>query len=233
VVFDLFGTLIRSMSTDGFEQTLSNMADILSAERSDFIKQWIFETWDKRRRGVFKTVDANIEYICNALGLDPSAEKISKAAETRYDYSRNLLFHPREGAIDTLEALRHNGLKIGLLTNCSADIPHLWPETSFSNLINSPIFSCSVGVVKPEPESYWSVCKALDVEPRFCVYVGDGSDRELTGARRVGMHPVLIMGPDKDPFDEQLDRKEWKGPTITQIGDLLDTIDREEWQAVV
>jgi len=193
----------------------------------------IFETWDRRRRGVFKTVDANIEYVCRALGLEASAEKINKAAETRYNYSRNLLLHPRAGALTTLEALRDNGFKVGLLSNCSAEIPHLWPETSFSHLINSPIFSCSVGVVKPEPESYWSVCKALDVEPRFCVYVGDGSDRELTGARRVGMHPVLIMGPDKDPFDEQLDRKAWKGPTITQIGDLLNTIDKEEWQEVV
>jgi len=211
------------MSHDEFEQTLSTMADILSANKSDFIKQWIFETWDKRRRGVFKTVDANIDFICNILGLDPSAEKISKAAETRYDYSRNLLLHPRDGAIETLEMLRHNGLKIGLLSNCSADIPHLWLETSFSSLIDSPIFSCTAGVVKPEPESYWSACKALDVEPRSCVYVGDGSDRELTGARQVGMHPVLLKGSDEDPFDEQLDRKEWNGPTITRIGDLLNT----------
>ena len=106
------------MSPVRFERTLSTMADLLSAERSDFIKQWISETWDKRRRGVFETVEANIEYICNVLGLNPSAEKISKAVEARYDYSRSLLLHPREGTVTTLEALKHNGLKLGLLTNC-------------------------------------------------------------------------------------------------------------------
>src|SRR2546425_8231852 len=90
VIFDLFGTLIPGMSSNEFERTLSTMADILSVERSVFIKQWIFETWDKRKRGVFKTVEANIEHICGALRVRPSPEKIIKAVDVRYDYSRSL-----------------------------------------------------------------------------------------------------------------------------------------------
>src|SRR5215831_16218265 len=111
IVFDLFGTLIPSMSPTAFEHVLHNMADTLSADPTEFTKKWIYETWEKRRTGAFKTVEENILYICQSLGLKPDHQSLSRAADLRYDYSRSLLLNPRAHALETLNTLRLNGYK--------------------------------------------------------------------------------------------------------------------------
>jgi len=50
---------------------------------------------------------------------------------------------------------------------------------------------------KPDPRIYHLALERLKVKPQDCLYVGDGSSHELTGARKVGMHPVQIHVPDE------------------------------------
>jgi phosphoglycolate phosphatase-like HAD superfamily hydrolase len=66
------------------------------------------------------------------------------------------------------------------------------------------------------------MCEQLAVNPQACLYVGDGSSRELTGASRVGMHAVLIRVPYEDSDDaHRLDAEEWQGSTVSALEDLL------------
>ena len=128
---------------------------------------------------------------------------------------------PQPGAIETLSCLRQDGYKTGLISDCTHEIPVVWPETPFAPLIDAAIFSCLVGFRKPDPRIYQLAARQLDVQPEQCLYVGDGGSQELSGALKIGMHPVLIR-PDADSSEPHLiNREGWDGPVVSSLRDVL------------
>ena len=88
VIFDLFGTLVENFSFREHEDTLSHMAEILSAPRSDFIRLWL-ESFEKRITGFFPSPRANIEFICRELNIEPEPTSVESAARTRIEFTRH------------------------------------------------------------------------------------------------------------------------------------------------
>jgi putative hydrolase of the HAD superfamily len=110
-----------------------------------------------------------------------------------------------------------------LITVCSEDVPDVWSETVFADVFDATVFSCSVGLRKPDPRIYRIACEELDVEPEDAVFVGDGANDELAGAERVGMRAVLIHRVGEDPLWDEV--REWRGPRITAIPQVLSLLD--------
>jgi len=135
---------------------------------------------------------------------------------------------PRQDAIDVLSYLQSQGLKTGLISNCSPDTPLIWKDTPFAPLFDVAVFSSSVGVKKPDPRIYQIAIDQLATKPGNCLYIGNGDGRELTGASQVGMHPVLIRAPDEDNTDAQwedsTDAEQWDGPVISSLREVLDLV---------
>lgn len=221
VFFDLFGTLVKIFSRREYDQVLAQVAGVLMAQKQDFARLWR-ETFDDRVRGVFPTTQASVAHICRLLGIDVDDEQVAAAAQLRFDYIQRSLA-PRSDAVETLSELRAMGYKVGLISDCSPEIPHVWEETVFVPLVGSPVFSCVVGLKKPDPRIYHLACERLAVGPRACLYVGDGGSRELTGAAQVGMHPILIRDRDeRDAF--RVDGEDWDGPTISTLREVLNLV---------
>ena len=72
---------------------------------------------------------------------------------------------------------------------------------------------------KPDPRIYFMALEQLAIEPQDCLYIGDGSSHELTGALKVGMHPVWIRIPNEDEL--RIDEEEWKGTVISSLKEVL------------
>ena len=85
------------------------------------------------------------------------------------------------------------------------------------------VFSCAVGVKKPDPRIYRIATDRLKVKPQECLYIGDGSSHELTGAFKAGMNPVKIRVPDEIPYF--LDEDDWQGTTISSLNEVLNLIE--------
>lgn len=219
VVFDLFGTLVDSFSAGEYERVLWEMADVIGAPRADFTRVWL-STFVERATGVFASPEASVEGVCRALELRPEPDLVAAAGRIRFAYTGRSLV-PRPGALETLAELRARGYRTGLVSDCSAEVPILWPDTPFAPLIDVAVLSCAVGLKKPDPRIYRLACDRLGVDPEECLYVGDGGSRELTGAARVGMHPVLIRAPDEAPDAHRLDAEEWSGPTVSALCEVL------------
>jgi putative hydrolase of the HAD superfamily len=222
VIFDLFGTLV-----DDFVSSVGpmhqEMAAALAVPYEQFISLW-GQKAEMRIIGAFETVEANIKYICDAMNVHPGAEQIAKAVEIRMKYIR-LALQPRPDAIDTLRQLKSCRYKLGLVSNCSIEIPILWHETTFSDLIDTPIFSCRVRMKKPDPRIYHIACERLGVMPETCLYVADGEDHELTAAARVGLHPVLIRtSTQKTSGGSHQEAREWQGTTIAGLAEVLQLV---------
>jgi putative hydrolase of the HAD superfamily len=221
IIFDLFGILVDSNSIQGYNRYLADMASALELPAEDFSKLWR-DTIYERGIGIFKTTEESIRYICNKLNVSVSDENIRKCNEIRLENTRKALT-PKNGAVDILKRLRGLGYRIGLITNCSADVPLLWENTEFSHLFDVTIFSASVGMKKPDTQIYKLACEQLGVVPNECLYFGDGDSNELSGASQLGMDAVMIRDPNEmDPY--RLIEVDWEGRKIEYFSEILDLI---------
>jgi putative hydrolase of the HAD superfamily len=219
VIFDLFGTLVDDfVSSTGHMNT--DLATALHVPHEPFTRVWR-QTSEMRTNGTFQTVEASIEYVCGTLGVQVTAEQMMQAVQIRLQQIRRAL-QPRPDAVATLVKLRNKGRKIGLISNCSIEIPILWPETPFADLIDSAIFSSRERLKKPAPRIYRLACDRLGVMPEHCVYVADGENHELTAAASVGLHPVLIRNStSQNRLELFRESREWQGATIQSLAEIL------------
>ena len=126
-----------------------------------------------------------------------------------------------EETVETLKRLRSAGYRIGLIGDCARETPREWPSTDLAPLVDAAIFSCEVGMKKPDPHIYRLASQMLSVGPASCVFVGDGSSRELSGALAAGMRSVLVRIPLGDTYDAQrADVDGWKGASIETLRDV-------------
>jgi len=146
---------------------------------------------------------------------------VKAATEIRVSFSRECL-RPRHDAVSVLTRLRSHGLFLGLVSDCSAEVPAIWHETPLAEHFDAAVFSCVVGTKKPDPRMYREAYERLTVLPERCLYVGDGFSQELDGARRLGMHPVLIKVPcevsDDSPHNEA---SSWNGDRISSLTEVI------------
>ena len=206
VIFDLWETLI-----DWDRESAARMLQEVDA----LVGNGFAERWDT----------SNLRYVApirTALAeADVPEELVEEICALRLRYHRRSLV-PRPGAVETLRRLREDGYLVGLITVCSEDIEVLWPESAFAGLFDAEIFSSRVGLSKPDPRIYLACCEALGVEPHEAVFVGDGANDELEGARRVGMDAILIHREGEAPL-WGLDA--WDGPRVTTIPGVLDVLE--------
>jgi len=220
VIFDLFGTLVPNMSLSEHRAVLTRMADVLSAPPDDFVQLW-FDTFNERITGILQSPNDNVAYICRTLGVSLDETKVKRATRIRFNYSVQSMV-PRSDAIETLSHLKYEGCKIGLISDCSAEVPAIWKDTPFVKLIDIAIFSCLVGMKKPDPRIYRLATEQLNVEPQDCLYVADGIGQELTVASQIGMHAVQILVPGEDKYDPY--REDWDGPVISSLAEVMTLI---------
>jgi putative hydrolase of the HAD superfamily len=218
VIFDLFGTLIDSFSMPDYLDLVAETARIVDAPGEEFL-QWWRETFNDRMTGKLPSIKANIEYVCRELGVHPTAEEIAAAAALHRDMARRYLV-PRKYALETIAQLKAAGCKIGLISDCSAEVPPLWSDSAFAPLMEVAVFSCRFGIKKPDPRIYLFACEQLGVRPENCLYIGDGSSRELTGAQGVGMFPVQILVPYELSDTHRVDTENWPGPVISSFQEI-------------
>jgi putative hydrolase of the HAD superfamily len=218
IIFDLYGTLVNAFASS-LGQLHTDFVRTLGVPPEPFIRLWS-QTTDMRVRGAFQSVEASIEYVCNLIGTSLTAEQMSRAVEIRMQLVRRTLL-PRPDALEILMRLKNDNFKIGLLSNCSIEIPILWPETPLSAVIDSAIFSSRERLTKPDPRIYRLACRRLNVAPEFCLYVADGENFELAAAARTGLKPVLLQNAACESGSELLrEAREWQGAAIGTLSEV-------------
>jgi putative hydrolase of the HAD superfamily len=208
VIFDLWETLI-----DWNHEANARMhAQVRERVGFDFRERWNKAT--ERYTTPVRTVLA---------GVGVPADAMDDVMSYRAEFVRTCLV-PRAGAIETLAELRARGFRTGLITVCTEDVELLWPESEFAGLFDAEVFSNAIGLSKPDPRIYLACCEQLGVEPHDAVFVGDGANDELEGARRVGLRPILIHKEGEDPVWREV--RTWDGLRVTSIPEVLEVLER-------
>jgi putative hydrolase of the HAD superfamily len=222
LIFDLFGTLIDDFAASA-RSVVTEMAAALALPPEQFTSAWN-ATLEMRIVGAFQTVEANIEYVLNAMNEHARVEQIQKAVEIRMR-SIGQVLEPKPDAISTLAELKSQGFKLGLISNASIEIPLLWSETAFADLIDEPIFSSRARMKKPDARIYHLACERLGFAPESCLYIADGENHELSAAAKIGLNPVLIRSSTKQNVGaSHQEAQEWQGPTIARLPEVLQLV---------
>ena len=211
VIFDLWDTLI-DYDVEDFRATEGRIAELIGVEPEVFRRRWRAGRPDRETTGALSD-------SYRAAGA--ATELVPQLVEIRREAFRRVCV-PRSGTIETLHELRRRGVRLGIISVCSEEVALLWEETVFAGLFDSTVFSCSVGLRKPDPEIYRLALGELGVEPGDALFVGDGANDELAGAERVGMRAVLILRPEQDePYWDEA--RGWQ-PRITSIPKVLELL---------
>jgi putative hydrolase of the HAD superfamily len=217
VLFDLFDTLIPAGSKAERDAVSHQIAMDLSVDPAGFAAL-MRDTFDDRLRGKLGGLRDTLATLARRLGGEPDDEALGVAAERRLALTRGL--HEQTWALPALAALRTAGLRVAVVSDCSAETPEIWVHSPIARYVETTSFSCETGLRKPNPEAYMVAVRTLGVDADMCVFVGDGGSHELTGASALGM-TVFRYAPHQGQTGDVLGRDpDWTGPVLTDLMDL-------------
>ena len=212
VVFDLFNTLVPGGS-DGDRVAVNDQIAAVLGVDAEAYNQAFFAASHERFTGTLGDLAGTIQAIAGRVGGAPSDEQLARAAALRRALTADLIATVPDATLSTLEHLRLDGWRIGLVSNVTSETPDRWRESKLPPYFDAAAFSSELGVAKPDAGIYLAACGRLGIPPAECVYVGDGADDELAGASALGMYAVRTTEhADTDPS--------WAGPTIGSLTEL-------------
>jgi putative hydrolase of the HAD superfamily len=216
VVFDLWNTLAM-WPEEGSTNFRRRWAASLGVPVERLDQHWYADSvYARRESGPIREA---IEELYVELGVE--AGGADDVLDWRLRLTRSALV-PVDGVVDTIAELRRCDLKTGLISNCTEEVALVWAETPFAPLFDVAVFSATAGCMKPDREIYELALTELGVSGAESLFVGDGANDELRGARDVGMTPVLVeLGAVTPQWDSVRD---WSGLRVTAIPEVLDLL---------
>lgn len=201
VLFDFFGTLVPNFDANEFQAMMDKFAVQLGVE-ADALRQAWRECYTLRATGVHQTLQETLELMIPPLGGHFTPELAQAINVSRTETVLELMKYPFDGVAETLDKLEARGLRYALVSDCSTEVPALWPQCPLAGRFEVTVFSSEIGHRKPAPEMYLTACERLKIEPSACVFLGDGGSHELRGAENVGITPILAAyEPDSVRYD--------------------------------
>lgn len=94
----------------------------------------------------------------------------------------------------TLTKLTEAGLKLGIVSNTFVNAGALDRHLTEEGLIgffDTRVYSCEFGFRKPDKRIFLEAARQVGAEPANIIYVGDRINKDVKGALRAGMKPVL------------------------------------------
>ncbi len=186
VFFDLFFTLIYPGYSD------LNEYDIVGITPIEWEKYAENDAlYYERAIGKIKTEKEIIDKIVNIMPYDLNKCQIDQLLQRREDRMKRALLTIDDNIMDTLKRLHEKDVKIGLISNADVIDSKYWYDSPLSQFFEEVIFSCDVGILKPDLEIYKLAMNRLDVKPEECIFIGDGGSDELYGAKCAGMKTIF------------------------------------------
>lgn len=155
-----------------------------------------------------RPVDDDPHHVFRSAYLQRYAEAIgatahlvpAAATELRERFDQHPIWQRiRPGARDGLAALRGSGFRVGIVSNHDGTIEAMLQRDAIAQVgpglgvdVEVIIDSAVVGYRKPGPEIFQIAMDTMGVAPEHAIYVGDMPAIDAVGARRAGIHPIIM-----------------------------------------
>jgi len=184
VVFDLFGTLVKSTRlTNPYRKLYSHLG--------------LPEEEMKRTRLVAQKDNfASLADLGERLNPDSFLDYAALDREVEAEVASVTAF-PETLAV--LERLKKCKYKLGVISNLATPFKRAVVDTGIDKFVDEAVFSCDVGFVKPEPQIYLLMIAALGLDPHRIIMTGDQALKDAQTPRSLGMKGVHLDRTGKQP----------------------------------
>ena len=147
IVIDFFGTLTTSAPDHLWLQAAAASAAPLGLPAAQW-RDVLTASFVERATGALGDLTETFRVLARRCGIEPSEAALAEACAARVA-AQNALFVFRSDAVAALAALRTRGYRLGLLSDCTPELPVAWPELAVAPYFDTAVFSCVEGVKKP------------------------------------------------------------------------------------
>lgn len=168
-----------------FEQAVAGAAELLQAEDGQDHAQLY--------------IDYTRRIIEGMGGRGPGLEEAARAIYVEWAACHHFFLY--DDVAEVLRELHASGYTIGLITNSHRCLNAFQSHFALEGLFSVAVSSVEHGYLKPHPSIFEFALRAAAVEPAQAVMVGDSFSHDVEGARRLGMHGVLVARAATRPLD--------------------------------
>jgi len=220
IIFDLDNTLVdfMNMKRKAIEGAIPAMCDaglkLTPSEASTIID----EIYDEKGMEYQKVFDLFLQRVLKKIDY-----KILSAGIVAYRRAREAALTPYPHVYSTLNTLLKMGIKMGILSD--APTKEAWLRLAYLNfhhIVDAVVTSEDTGKIKPAPEPFMAILKRLEVTPEESLMVGDWAERDIVGAKNVGMKTAFAKYGDT--FDTQTHDADYE---LNDVGEIIDIIEKE------
>ncbi len=187
VCFDLYSTLVHEKQENPFYRDVAAELNLNLNRWMPAYRECHREAMLGRISGMFERVRRSVE----GVGYQRPPEQVAAAVHQSWPkFLASIDVDPQTEAL--LDRLRGRGLPLALVSNASDHSEEIFQRLGLPKYFDVTVFSFRVQCLKPNPEIYQIALDGLALAPGQCAFVGDGGDRELFGARRIGLTTILV-----------------------------------------
>ena len=195
IFFDLFFTLIYPRYSQ--EDNELDRLNVTMEEWEKCAENPVL--YDERALGKVNSEDEIIDKILNMFPNKIDKEQRESLLNSRLNRMRMALENVDDEIIYTLKELKKHKIKLCLISNADVIDCKYWKTSILNTYFDEAIFSCEVGLLKPDVKIYTLAMERMGVIASESLFVGDGGPNELFGAKQEMIRTVLT---------EYLERKE-------------------------
>ncbi|MDO8549810.1 MAG: TIGR02253 family HAD-type hydrolase [Ignavibacteria bacterium] len=220
IVFDLDNTLVdfMKMKRRAIEEAIPAMIDAGLKVTSEEANRIIDEIYKERGIEYQQVFDVLLQRILNKVDY-----KILSAGIIAYRRAREASLIPYPHVYSTLNNLLKLGIKMGVLSD--APVKEAWLRIAFLNFqhtFDAVVTFDDTRERKPSPAPFLKILERLEVIPQEALMVGDWAERDIQGAKKVGMKTAFAKYGDT--FNTEHHDADYE---LSDISVLIDIIHRE------
>ena len=220
ILFDLDNTLIDflKMKKMSVEAAITAMIDAGLPLKKEKAMKILWDLYDKY--GIeYGTIFQ--KFLLKTLGKIDF--KILASGIIAYRGVKNGFLEPYPHVISTLLRLKERGIKLAVVSD--APVKKAWLRLVSMKIAD--FFDVVVtiddadGKAKPDPKPYRMALRKLDMEPDEVMFVGDNPNRDIKGAKRLGIKTVLAKYGEWTKAKDKNLRPDYE---IDDVKELLDIV---------
>lgn len=194
IIFDLDNTLVDFMllKTRAVDAAVYAMIDAGLNVPFEVARNKIYEIYDREGIEYQMVFDKMLTELLGEVDY-----KIISSGIVAYRTAREAALTPYPNVMPTLIELIKMGLKLAVVSD--APKREAWLRLSYlkmQHMFDVVITYDDTNQRKPSPEPFNLVLKKLNLKPAECLMVGDWAERDVVGAKSVGMKTVFARYGD-------------------------------------
>jgi len=181
VLFDLDGTLVDSV--EAYIQVAQVAAAPFGLQVTEEQVRTALANGSSFWRGAVPKDRSDVDAVVKAI-----------AAQAYREWPRILQEHSRlfEGIMQTLDALRSLGIKLGIVSGARQEVLELLRPDRILDRFDAVVLGPDVPTRKPDPEGILKCLGMLNVTPAAALYVGD-APIDIMASRAAGVYAVGVL----------------------------------------